>query len=75
MRSMKKSFDKAWGMVKKHKEAAKTPSPGRVPRLRYKALSEINLTLLVPTEDKDPIPHAAKTQASITKTSNKRKRR
>lgn len=50
MRRMKKCLDKAWGLLKKYKEASKAPSPGRVPRLRSKALSETKLTLLLPTE-------------------------
>jgi len=75
LRSMKKTLDKAQGPFKKYKEVVKAPSPGRVQRLISKALSETKLTLPIPTENKDPTPQDSKTQASTSKTSNKRKRR
>lgn len=72
---MKKSLDKAWGIVKKYREATKKPSPGRVPRIRSKALFEEKLTLAMPTKHKYTTPQASKVKASMNKSSHKRKRR
>lgn len=75
LRSMNKSLDKAWRLVKKYKEATKIPPYERVSRLGAKALSEAKPTQPMLTEHKDPTPKVPKVQASTSKSFSKRKRR
>ena len=71
---MKKSLDKAWGLVRKYKEATKIPPSKRVSRPRSKAQFKTDPTQPMLTEHKYPTSKS-QVQSSTKKASSKRKRR
>jgi len=44
LRSMKQSLHKAWGLVNKYKEATRASSPKRMPKMRYKLMTDAKPT-------------------------------